>query len=76
MDTFIPLIQALIVGGFALAGIVVTQSWTTRRDYTKHETADRARGRGARPVLRGRGGDSIYSVVSRFFCTNYIQAIT
>lgn len=35
MSTVIPLIQALIVGGFALAGIVITQTWTTRRDYTK-----------------------------------------
>jgi hypothetical protein len=31
----IPLLQALIVGLLALFGIVITQSWTTRRDRAK-----------------------------------------
>jgi hypothetical protein len=35
MGVLIPLVQALIVGLFALAGIVVTQSWTSRREYAK-----------------------------------------
>ncbi len=35
MATLMPLVQAVIVGVFALAGIVITQSWTTRRDNTK-----------------------------------------
>ena len=30
-----PLIQALVVGLLALSGIVLTQSWTTRREYAK-----------------------------------------
>jgi hypothetical protein len=30
-----PIIQACIVGRLALIGIVLTQSWTTRRDYAK-----------------------------------------
>ena len=30
-----PIIQSLIVGILALFGIVIAQSWTTRRDYTK-----------------------------------------
>jgi len=35
MGVLIPLVQAVIVGLFALAGIVVTQSWTSRRDCAK-----------------------------------------
>jgi hypothetical protein len=35
MSNTIPLIQAIIVGTLALLGIVVTQSWTTRRDQAK-----------------------------------------
>jgi hypothetical protein len=30
-----PLVQALIVAVLALAGIVLTRSWTTRREYAK-----------------------------------------
>lgn len=35
MATIMPLLQAVIVGGFALFGIVITQQWTTRREYMK-----------------------------------------
>lgn len=35
MGNLMPLVQAVIVGLFALAGIVVTQSWTSRREYAK-----------------------------------------
>jgi hypothetical protein len=35
MGSFLPLIQAVIVGGFAIAGIIITQTWTTRRESAK-----------------------------------------
>jgi hypothetical protein len=35
MKDIMPLIQALFVGLLALFGIVITQSWTTRREYAK-----------------------------------------
>jgi hypothetical protein len=34
-NPWMQILQACIVGGLALIGIVLTQSWTTRRDYTK-----------------------------------------
>jgi hypothetical protein len=35
MSTLMPLVQAVIVGILALVGIIITQAWTTRREYTK-----------------------------------------
>ena len=35
LKDFIPVIQAIIIGILALIGIVVTQSWTTKREYAK-----------------------------------------
>jgi hypothetical protein len=35
MKDIMPLIQALFIGLLALLGIVITQSWTTRREYAK-----------------------------------------
>src|SRR4051812_43919722 len=35
MGTLMPLVQAVIVGVLALVGIAITQTWTTRREYTK-----------------------------------------
>jgi FtsZ-interacting cell division protein ZipA len=37
MKDIMPLIQALIVGLLALIGIVLTQTWTTRREYAKRK---------------------------------------
>lgn len=36
-NSLVPLGQAAIVGVMALIGIVITQSWTTRRDYAKRK---------------------------------------
>ena len=35
MEALVALMQALVVGSLALFGIVLTQSWTTRREYSK-----------------------------------------
>jgi hypothetical protein len=35
MSVLLPVVQAIVVGLFALAGIVITQAWTSRREYAK-----------------------------------------
>lgn len=37
MKDYVPLLQAFIVGFLALIGIILTQTWTTRREYAKRK---------------------------------------